>query len=330
MRELKKRGHEVSYLENPAWTTPSTLSTSSWLRSYACWFFNQKMALIQFLAQDLNFDVIYAEKMDAAVYAYFLSKKMSVPFVLDSHDFERVDLLDKYLDSNMTKYIIKQADRVFAISNELYELYKQIREDVIYLPSGADLEFFLPHERRKINDQPTFIWCGNMKGLDFCELILEAFSKLRGGKLYLVGDGPKKQVYEKLTSELGVGRRVEFTGWVSDTELLQLYEASDIGLLPFKDDLWNRCKAPSKVFEFMAMQIPFVCTVGEPAYIVNKLGCGLVAKPDVTDFSSKMAYAIKNLDMLRKKALESREYLVREQNYESSAKKVEHELKSII
>ena len=271
MNELKRRGHEVRFLQNSAWRNPSTSSNSSWLKCYASWFINQKKQLLQFLTQDFKCDLIYAEKIESGVYAYFISRKMSIPYVLDSHDLEQVDLLDKYLNSNMTSHVIKEAAKVFAISNELTELYQKIRKDVIYLPGAADLEFFVPQRIGKKNEanEATFIWCGNMRGLDFCELILQAFGKLKGGKLYLVGDGPKRQFYEKLTSQLGLNKRVVFTGWVSDMELVKLYEASDIGLLPFKDDLWNRCKAPSKLFEFMAMEVPFVCTVGEPAYLVK-------------------------------------------------------------
>ncbi len=332
MKELQRRGHEVRFLQNFAWREPSTLSTLSWLKCYASWSLNQKRLLLQFLVQDFDCDLIYAEKIESAFYAYFLSKKLSVPYVIDSHDLEQVSLLDKYVNSTFTSYLIKHSAKVFAISKELHKLYQNIRNDAIYLPSTADLDFFDPRKIGQVDrfNEVTFIWCGNMKGSDFCELILQAFCKLNGEKLYLVGDGPKRQFYEKLTSQLGLNKKVVFTGWVSDKELARLYKASDIGLLPFKDDSWNRCKAPSKLFEFMAMEIPFICAVGEPAYMVEKLGCGLAAKPEVFDFSKKMAYAVKNLSELKDKAKEARKYLLEKQNFGVLAKKLEEELQSIV
>lgn len=332
MKELQRGGHEIKFLENYAWQEPSTLSTSSWLKCYASWSLNHKRLIIRYLLQDFDCDLVYSEKIEPTTLAYLLSKKMAIPFVIDSHDLERVNLLDKYINSIITSYLIKKAAKVFTISKELHKLYQNIRKDVIYLPSTADLGFFDPRKLGQVDkfNEITFIWCGNMKGSDFCELILQAFRKLNGEKLYLVGDGPKRQFYEKLTSELGLNKKVIFTGWVSDKELARLYKASDIGLLPFNDDLWNRCKAPSKLFEFMAMEIPFVCTVGEPAYMVEKLGCGLVAKPEVFDFSKKMAYAVKNLNELKDKAKEARKYLLEKQNFGVLAKKLEEELQSLV
>jgi hypothetical protein len=60
----------------------------------------------------------------------------------------------------------------------------------------------------------------------------------------------------------------------------------------------------------MAMELPYVCTVGEPAYMARKLACGLIAKPEIDDFTEKIKYALNHLEELKKGAKQGRKYLL--------------------
>lgn len=71
------------------------------------------------------------------------------------------------------------------------------------------------------------------------------------------------------------------------------------------------------------MEIPYICTVGEPACMARKLACGLIAKPKLEDFTTKMKYAIDHLDELKEGAKQGRKYLLEKQNFNTLGEKLE-------
>jgi glycosyltransferase involved in cell wall biosynthesis len=255
-----------------------------------------------------------------------LSKKLGIPYVLDLDDLEKISALD--IHAYATSFLIKGATRVFVASNELYKLYKEKRSDVVYLPNTADLEYFNPGRYPDIekSNEPTFLWVSDkIDWFTGCKLIFTSLCKLKRGRVVIIGSGPKAY-FKELSKKLGIDRQVVIRDWIPDNELTELYMTCDIGLLPFSDNLWTRCKCPSRLFELMAMTLPYICTVGEPAYMARKLGCGLTAKPEIEDFTDKMSYAIDHLEELKEGAKRGREYLLEKQNFNTLVEKLEAEL----
>lgn len=321
-RKLRERGHEIHLQENLAMKEAS-------LEEYRYILARLKYFLRYSLHFSNSYDLIFASKPAMGVLAYLLSKKSAIPFVLELDDLEGIGGLDVFRLG--TSLFVRKAARVFVISRELYRLYQKVRSDVVYLPNSADLDFYDPRKYKVTKfDEPTFVWSGKMNWFTNCELILYSISKIDRGRVCIIGDGPKRPYYERLSEKLGLGNRVIFKGWIPDDEVPRLYKASHVGLLPFKDILWARCKAPTRLYEFMAMQLPFICTVGEPAYMAKKLGCGLIAKPSVEDFVQKMEYAINHLDELKDRGRQGRAYLLKEQNYDTITKQLEWELQKAI
>lgn len=63
---------------------------------------------------------------------------------------------------------------------------------------------------------------GRMKGFD---LLVDAFARApldRGMRLVIAGDGPERQALLAHTDRLGLGERVELTGWLSEAEVADL------------------------------------------------------------------------------------------------------------
>jgi glycosyltransferase involved in cell wall biosynthesis len=276
--------------------------------------------------QHANYDIILGSKVENAPLAYLLSKKLGTSFVLDSDDLEKISALD--IHGYGTSFLIRRAAKVFVASNELYKLYKRIRNDVIYLPNTTNLESFNPEKHRNIEklNEPTFFWVSDkIDWFTGCKLIFTSLTKLKKGRVIIIGSGPKAY-FKELSKKLGIERQVIVKDWIPNNELPKLYMTCDIGLLPFSDNLWTRCKCPSRLFEFMAMELPYICTVGEPAYMARKLDCGLIAKPEIDDFTEKMEYAINHLEELKEGAKQGRRHLLEKQNFNTLSEKLEAEL----
>jgi len=319
MQELLNKGHNVTFQENLAmrYATP---------RQQKYLFARANYITQSLIRQYENFDLIFGSKVENAPLAYMLSKKLKVPFILDLDDLEKISAAD--IHGYGTSFLIQRAKKVFVASNELCKLYKKIRSDVIYLPNTTNLEYFNPEKYPDVerSTEPTFFWVSD--SLDWftgCKLIFTSLKKLKRGRVIIIGGGPKTY-FKELSKKLGIERQVIVKDWIPDNELPKLYMSCDIGLLPFSDNLWTRCKCPSRLFEFMAMELPYLCTVGEPAYMARKLNCGLIAKPEIDDFTEKMRYAINNLDELKNGAKRGRKYLIEKQNFNTISEKLEKEL----
>lgn len=66
-------------------------------------------------------------------------------------------------------------------------------------------------------------------------VLLQALADVPNAMLTVVGDGNRRQEYERQARELGVAERVKFCGRVADDELPSVYRAADLFVLPSTD-----------------------------------------------------------------------------------------------
>jgi glycosyltransferase involved in cell wall biosynthesis len=74
----------------------------------------------------------------------------------------------------------------------------------------------------------------------------------------IIGDGPERSALTALVRELGLERYITFTGFLAGEELLGSLCAVDVGIIPDPPNVCNDKISMNKVFEYMALGIPFV------------------------------------------------------------------------
>jgi glycosyltransferase involved in cell wall biosynthesis len=125
------------------------------------------------------------------------------------------------------------------------------------------------------------------KGLSY---LIKAMSQIPG-RLVVVGEGPQGHEWRELSRQLGLEDKVIFLGRVSDEELVALYHACDVFVLPsiHRSESWGAVQV-----EAMACGKPVVCTeLGTGTSFVNVNGqTGLVVPPRDSD---ALAQAISTL-----------------------------------
>jgi rhamnosyl/mannosyltransferase len=132
-------------------------------------------------------------------------------------------------------------------------------------------------EIRRRYASPLLLFVGLLryyKGLPF---LIEAMSQI-DAKLLVVGQGPQGEEWQALTRQRGLEDRVIFLGRISDREVLALYHACDVFVLPsiHRSESWGAVQV-----EAMACGKPVVCTeLGTGTSFVNLNGItGLVVPP---------------------------------------------------
>ena len=145
-----------------------------------------------------------------------------------------------------------------AIGRDLNEYYGVPDEFVEVMPAGIDVEQMRFDQRARettrsrLNVQPetlVVLFVGDdfdRKGL---ERAIRAIARVSSSSQLWVAGGGDLQAFESLAASLDVRERVRFLGRVDAAEIAELYSASDVLLLPSRQDAWGH-----PVIEAMAAQ----------------------------------------------------------------------------
>jgi glycosyltransferase involved in cell wall biosynthesis len=101
---------------------------------------------------------------------------------------------------------------------------------------------------------------GEQDGVDLLVRAMAALVRDRGRRdlrCLIIGDGPALAPCQALAEELGVADHVRFTGYLSGETLLAHLCAIDVGVIPDPSNPFNDKLSMNKVFEYMALGIPF-------------------------------------------------------------------------
>jgi glycosyltransferase involved in cell wall biosynthesis len=124
------------------------------------------------------------------------------------------------------------------------------------IPNGIDVQSFQPPARRRPADPLRLLCVGRLASQKGVVHLLNALAGAHSAaRLRVVGDGPERTRLERMALELGLGERVEFTGWVPRDELPAHYAWADTFVLPSLDE-----GMPNAVLEAQASGLPVIGT----------------------------------------------------------------------
>ncbi len=201
-------------------------------------------------------------------------------FVFDQHDlvpelycsrFQRGDDLMYRVVCALERLTYQLADVVIA-TNESYREAALHRgglrpERVFVVRSAPQVEQFhaVPIEPALRKDKPHLLcYLGVMGPQDGVDYALRALAALRDqvGRTdwhaVFVGDGDAFDDMVALSGELGLDGLVEFTGRISDADLVRYLTAADVCLAPDPMNPLNDVSSMNKIMEYMAMARPIV------------------------------------------------------------------------
>lgn len=128
--------------------------------------------------------------------------------------------------------LINKSDVITAISNHTArELIPVVRKRVEIIPFSTSIS----EQTTSTADHKEIVFVGRHVERKGVNVLINAFNLVHGKiphRLIVVGDGPERTVWENLAERLGLGPRVKFTGWISDTELSEQYRRCSFFVLP--------------------------------------------------------------------------------------------------
>jgi glycosyltransferase involved in cell wall biosynthesis len=209
------------------------------------------------------------------------------------------------------KYSLSKIDGVIYISQyikncvERYETKKNKFISKYHLPILSDSsEFEVKYNNGEpIIDYPYFLYCGNLSYLDLLFKTLECmslvFKSKPAFKLIIVGSSDNEEhkiKLEKRIFELGITNEVILKGFVSKSQLINLYKSAYSLILPLDDDALSNARFPTKLSEYLLSARPVVVSnTGEIGmHLLNNISAYIPEDCSIEGFTERALHAINN------------------------------------
>jgi glycosyltransferase involved in cell wall biosynthesis len=233
----------------------------------------------------------------AALTAYFLSKRFSVPFILEIRDIWPQSLIDlgvsKYhpfilILKIIEKFLYNKANKIISLlpyfEDYLRENFPQkvsLLNKVVYIPNGVDLERIkqLLRNENLIKGKDNFInivYAGSMGMVNDIYALAEIAKKIRENftnvKLHVVGGGYYKERFFKDLSKFE--NVVFFYDPLPKNEVYKFLSSFDIFLFHIAD-IFNYGISCNKLFDYIALGKPIIFYANVKNDIVKQLSIGI-------------------------------------------------------
>ncbi|MCX7995523.1 MAG: glycosyltransferase family 4 protein [candidate division WOR-3 bacterium] len=191
-------------------------------------------------------------------------------------------------------WLINRADVITAISNHTAsELKGIVKKGITIIPFSITVDA----QSGAVTDENFILFVGRHVERKGVNVLIEAFRKIHTEiphNLVIVGDGPERKKWEKMSQDYGLGERVKFTGWVSKEDLHNYYKTCSFFVLPAIYDKHGDTEGLGVVMiEAMSYSKPVIASnVGGITDVVINGHNGILVKDND---SQELARAIKEL-----------------------------------
>jgi len=296
---------------------PEGNSAVGYVLEYGCALFWEFLfAWWIFLAR--GFQVIQGCNPPDDIFLVALPFRMfGVRYLFDHHDANPELYLSKYerrdafykIQVWLEKLTYRSASVVMATN----ESYKQLavnrggldRSDVFVVRNGPDLATFVPVPAQpslKYGKRFLVGYVGTMSIQEGLDILIDVAAELRGrGRkdvhFTCVGGGPGLPALRRMVSERNLDDMMNFTGRVSNSDLLQVLSTADVCVNPDKPCEMNDISTMIKIAEYMALSKPIVqFNLKEGRFTAGEASLYSDAENKTADFADKILWLLDHPD----------------------------------
>jgi len=248
-------------------------------------------------------------------------KVFGVKYIFDHHDAIPELYFSKYGTRGilykaqvlLDKLTFRFSDVVMA-TNESYKDLAVSRghhaqEDVFIVRNGPDLETFRavpPNPGLKYGKAYLVGYVGNMSDQEGLDILLDVALHLKKlGRLDVhftcVGAGPALASLRNMVRDKNLGDMVNFTGRVSDQQLLEILSTSDVCVNPDRPCEMNDISTMIKIMEYMALSKPIgQFDLREGRFSAQDAAVYADPRNQVNDFAAKIIWLLDHPDERRR------------------------------
>jgi len=332
------------------------LTANKGLKRTINFLFYMLMAIVATLSKVSKPDVVIATSPQflVAVAGFIVSRIKHRPFVFELRDIwpESIVAVGVMKKNFIIRFFEKVELFLYKKSTSIISLTDSFKEKLIsrgidakkitIVKNGVELDSFnralinVKKFKRELGmeDKKIVSYIGTLgmahaldKVLD-CAKALETIEDLQ---FLIVGSGAEKDKLEEKKREENI-HNVTLVGQVSKEEVKKYYAISDIGLVTLKKDKRFRSVIPSKIFEYMAMEVPILLSVGGEARKIVEESCGgiYVEPENVEQMTKTIRNLIQKPEAQAKMGEQARMYIERNFNRQKLAQRQLDVLKLLV
>ena len=248
-------------------------------------------------------------------------KLFGVQYIFDHHDAIPELYLSKYQTQGilykaqvlLEKLTYRFSDVVMATNASYRDLALgrggMAPEDVFIVRNGPDLDTFKavpPNPPLKYGKAYLVGYVGVMSDQEGLDILLEVALHLKKmGRTDIhftcIGGGPALPSLRKMVQDKNLGDMVNFTGRVSDNDLLEILSTADVCVNPDRPCEMNDISTMIKIMEYMALAKPIVqFDLREGRFSAQDAAVYADTRNQVADFAAKLAWLLDNPDERRR------------------------------
>ncbi len=247
---------------------------------------------------------------------YWYSLRKKAPFVLEIRDLWPAAMIELgVMKKGLITNILEKVELFFyRKSKRLIMVTKSFKENVInrgidsnkvhVITNGVNQDFFYPKEKSEkiinnygLKDKFVISYVGAhgiSQNLSTILKVAKALDKEQGIQFLFIGEGAEKDKLKQIASEQEINN-VTFIDAQPKEKIPEIYNTSDISLIPLKNIELFKTFIPSKMFEIMACGVPIVASLeGEAADILNESQAAEVVNPDNPEEIMQAILKLKN------------------------------------
>jgi len=276
------------------------------------------------LLSEKKFDIIHSHNPTAGLTGCKLAKKFKIPHIMTLHgpwatvrQGRHTRAVAKIIEGKTVKCADIVTSDSHDLQKEMIENYKPELNKMVTIWNAIDSEKFKPNlskaKARKaldiITDKPIVFYTGRFveeKGIYY---LLEAFKKVKGAHLLLIGGGHDEHIIKEWFSKnKNMKERITIIPYLPYAKMPIAYNACDIFVLPSFAEGFSR-----SIMEAMSCEKPVVATnVGGNKEEVSK-GTGLLVEPKNADaLAYNIQILVDNPSLCKKLGKNARKFAIEE------------------
>lgn len=327
-------------------------SIMRYLFEYSLFFFLSTLLLF-YLFIKKRYKLIQIHTMpDFLVFCALFPKIFGAKILLDVHEPMPELFMSKYGINNRSfiiKLLLLQGKISFSFPHYIITVHEPLKELFIkrYLLKGEKISVVLnvPDPKifssriwkgiRESDDSFILIYTGTIAeryGLDIAvRAVHKLKSKIRGLKLFIVGEGDHLNYIKNLTLQLKLERNVIFFGPVPINQVPGFIAKADLGISTHRQDPFFDFYFSTKIVEFLFCGIPVVSSRTKTIqYYFCDDNLFFFNPGNVNDFTKKVLEVYENPSLVKKKVSEARKYIIEDLSWDKEKSKYIRLVSSLI
>ncbi len=254
-----------------------------------------------------DMDVIHVQwPIPNGLGALFLKFFYKIPFINTIYG-EEIYLSKRYHTMPIIKLLVKYSSKTITISSGSLEICLESglkNQKLEIIPFGVDTNYFRPINIQKNERNFQILTVGYLierKGFKYLILAVKEVLKQKiNVELKIVGSGPLEIQLKNLIKDLKLENNIQIIKNVTDEKLLEIYNSSDLFVLPSIIDSQGNTEGLGVVLlEAMACKLPVIGSNigGIPDIILNHETGLLVSEKDIFELSKAISCLIKDRNL---------------------------------